>query len=139
MEVRAKAVKARNGAPITPPGEQSAFLQNVLESSTEYSIIGKDLSGKIQLWNAGARRLYGYEAEEVIGKANSSMLHTPEDIAAGKPAQIMDAALQAGKWEGTLTRCRNNGERFTARRHHAAPRCRRQGHRLPADLERHLG
>lgn len=115
MEVRAKAVKVRNGAPVTPQGEQSAFLQNILESSTEYSIIGKDLTGKIQLWNAGARRLYGYEPDEVIGEANSSMLHTPEDIAAGKPAQIMDAALQAGKWEGTLTRCRKSGEQFTAR------------------------
>lgn len=115
MDVRSESVKAHNDAPVTPQGEQSAFLQNVLESSTEYSIIGKDLNGKIQLWNAGARRLYGYEPEEVIGKANSSMLHTPEDIATGKPAQIMDAALQAGKWEGTIARVRKSGERFTAR------------------------
>ena len=115
MDVHAGSMMARNDAPITPQGEQSAFLQNILESSTEYSIIGKDLTGKIQLWNAGARRLYGYEPEEVIGKANSSMLHTPEDIATGKPAQIMDAALQAGKWEGTITRVRKSGERFTAR------------------------
>jgi PAS domain-containing protein len=40
------------------------FITNVLESSTEYSIIGKDLDGKIQLWNEGARRLYGYGPEE---------------------------------------------------------------------------
>ncbi len=115
MDVHAGSVKVRNRTPTTQPGEQSAFLQNILESSTEYSIIGKDLTGKIQLWNAGAHRLYGYEPEEVIGKANASILHTPEDIATGKPAQIMNAALQAGKWEGTLTRCRNNGERFNAR------------------------
>src|SRR5581483_9013073 len=37
-------------------GELPAFLQNILESSTEYSIIGKDLDGKILLWNEGARR-----------------------------------------------------------------------------------
>jgi PAS domain S-box-containing protein len=37
------------------------FVSNILESSTEYSIIGKDLDGKIVLWNEGARRLYGYE------------------------------------------------------------------------------
>jgi PAS domain S-box-containing protein len=29
--------------------------------------------GKILLWNEGARRLYGYEPEEVVGKANSSI------------------------------------------------------------------
>ena len=103
------------GTPMAAANEQSEFLQNILESSTEYSIIGKDLQGKILLWNAGARRLYGYGPEEVIGKANSAMLHTPEDIASGRPEQIMTAAIENGKWEGTLTRVRNDGSRFTAR------------------------
>jgi PAS domain S-box-containing protein len=91
------------------------FLQNILESSTEYSIIGKDLDGKILLWNEGARRIYGYGPEEVVGRANSSILHTPEDVEAGKPREIMEAALRHGKWEGNFTRMRKNGERFTAR------------------------
>lgn len=91
------------------------FLGNILESSTEYSIIGKDLDGKILLWNEGARRLYGYEPEEVVGKANSSILHTQEDLQAGKPRQMLEAALREGKWEGTIDRRRKNGEVFTAR------------------------
>jgi PAS domain S-box-containing protein len=91
------------------------FLGNILESSTEYSLIGKDLEGNIILWNEGARRLYGYEPEEMIGKANSSILHTEEDVAAGKPAEMMAAALREGKWEGTISRRRKNGEIFTAR------------------------
>jgi PAS domain S-box-containing protein len=91
------------------------FITNILESSTEYSIIGKDLDGKILLWNEGARRLYGYEPEEVVGTANSSILHTPEDVGQGKPREILDSALKHGKWEGTVTRLRKNGERFTAR------------------------
>jgi PAS domain S-box-containing protein len=91
------------------------FITNVLESSTEYSVIGTDLEGKIVLWNEGARRLYGYEPEEVVGKANSVMLHTPEDVAAGNPAEILDVALRTGKWEGIITRLRKNGQRFTAR------------------------
>jgi PAS domain S-box-containing protein len=91
------------------------FIANLLESSTEYSIIGNDLEGKILLWTEGARRLYGYEPDEVVGKANSSILHAPQDVAAGVPEQIMRAALEQGKWEGTLTRQRKNGEQFTAR------------------------
>ncbi|MES2116141.1 MAG: PAS domain S-box protein [Pseudomonadota bacterium] len=102
-------------SPASAANEQSEFLQNILESSTEYSIIGKDVNGNILLWNAGARRIYGYEPEDVIGKANSAMLHTPEDIAAGRPEQVMAAAKENGKWEGTLTRVRKNGSRFTAR------------------------
>jgi PAS domain S-box-containing protein len=91
------------------------FITNILESSTEYSLIAKDLTGKIVLWNEGARRLYGYEPDEVIGRANSSILHAPQDVKAGVPGQIMRAALEHGKWEGTLTRQRRNGEQFTAR------------------------
>ena len=86
-----------------------------MESSTEYSVIAKDLDGRILLWNEGARRLYGYEPDEVVGKANSSMLHVPEDVQAGKPRQIMEAALLHGKWEGTINRRRKNGDQFTAR------------------------
>ncbi|PYT56637.1 MAG: hypothetical protein DMG35_21705, partial [Acidobacteria bacterium] len=91
------------------------FIANILESSTEYSIIGKDLDGKILLWNEGARRLYGYEPEEVVGKANSSILHAPQDVASGKPRELLDAALRDGKWEGTIHRRRKNGQQFTAR------------------------
>ena len=91
------------------------FITNILESSTEYSIIGKDLEGKILLWNEGARRIYGYQPEEVIGKAFSSILHVPEDVESGKDRENMQVALRDGKWEGTLDRVRKNGQRFTAR------------------------
>ncbi len=91
------------------------FITNILESSTEYSVIAKDLEGNILLWNEGARRLYGYEPDEVVGKANSTILHVPEDVAAGVPNQIMLTALEKGKWEGPLARQRKNGDQFTAR------------------------
>jgi PAS domain S-box-containing protein len=91
------------------------FIANILESSTEYSVIAKDLTGKILLWNEGARRLYGYEPNEVVGRANSSILHAPQDVAAGVHEQIMQMALEHGKWEGTLTRQRKSGDQFTAR------------------------
>src|SRR5579871_2406446 len=91
------------------------FIGNILVSSTEYSVIGKDLDGKILLWNEGARRLYGYEPEEVVGRANSQILHVPEDVKSGRHKEIVQAALRDGKWEGTLLRVRKNGERFTAR------------------------
>lgn len=91
------------------------FVTNILESSTEYSIIGKDLDGKIVLWNEGARRVYGYEPEEVVGTANAAILHTAADVRAGKHKEILETALRDGKWEGVVERVRKNGERFTAR------------------------
>ena len=103
------------------------FIANILESSTEYSIVGTDLDGKILLWNEGARRLYGYEPEEVIGNLTLHILHTPEDVQAGMLRTIMATALRDGKWEGSLNRVRKDGQRFPARavltpRHDAADR-----------------
>ena len=109
------ATKLFDGAIMGTTEQTLDFIGNILESSTEYSIIGKDLNGKILLWNEGARRLYGYEPEEVVGRKNSSILHVPEDVAAGRHEEIMAVALRDGKWEGTLCRQRKNGTRFTAR------------------------
>ncbi|MGZ7033132.1 MAG: PAS domain S-box protein, partial [Thermoanaerobaculia bacterium] len=94
--------------------EMAGFIENIIESSTEHSIIAEDLRGEIMLWNEGARHNYGYSAEEIVGKAQSSILHTPEDVERDNPEQIRDAALRTGKWEGLVTRVRKNGERFTA-------------------------
>src|SRR5687768_15133652 len=90
------------------------FIQNILESATEYSMIGLDTGGRILLWNEGARRAYGYEAHEVVGKLNAEILYTSEDRANHLPQKIMDRALAEGKWEGILTRVRKNNERFSA-------------------------
>src|SRR5438132_12532549 len=95
--------------------ETRDFLTNLLEASTEYSIIGKGMDGNIVLWNEGARRLYGYEPDEVVGKANADILHTPEDVATGKPEEIREAALRDGSWEGAIERLRKDGHRFMAR------------------------
>lgn len=91
------------------------FISNVLESSTEYSMIASAPDGTILLFNEGARRVYGYEPNEVVGKMKTDALHTPEEVSAGLPAKIVEVALAEGKWEGTIQRIRKDGERFTAR------------------------
>jgi PAS domain S-box-containing protein len=97
------------------PQDALEFLVSIVQSSTDYSLIGQGLDGRILLWNEGARRRYGYTAAELLGKASSDILYTPEDIAAGRPREIMHAALRHGKWEGILARVRKNGQRFLAR------------------------
>jgi PAS domain S-box-containing protein len=94
--------------------EANAFISSVLEASTEYSIIATDLQGVILLWNEGARRLYGYEPGEIIGR-HKSLLHAEKDVLGGLPGLMMRAASKRGKWEGTVERVRKDGTGFTAR------------------------
>jgi PAS domain S-box-containing protein len=47
--------------------EERAFAASIVESSDD-AIIGKSLEGMILSWNAGAERMYGYTAEEVMGQ-----------------------------------------------------------------------
>ena len=76
--------------------QQVAFLNSILESSSEYSIVAMDLAGTILAWNAGARRIYGYEAADVLGKATSALLHHPDDVKSGRAKAILEEAVRTG-------------------------------------------
>jgi PAS domain S-box-containing protein len=93
--------------------ETKNFLDNILQSSTKYSIIGKDLNHCILSWNEGAQRNYGYTAEDIIGK-DSSILHTPEDIESGAVDEMLATAHEKGLAEGEFQRVRQDGSRFAA-------------------------
>lgn len=93
--------------------ETKNLLDNILQSSIKYSIIGKDLDHRILSWNEGARRNYGYAAEEILGKS-SEILHTPEDVRSGAVQRLLDTAYERGLAEGEFDRVRKDGARFPA-------------------------
>jgi len=93
--------------------ETKNLLDNILQSSIKYSIIGKDLDHRILSWNEGAHRNYGYAAEEILGK-NSEVLHAPEDIESGAVKKLLETAYEKGLAEGEFVRVRKDGARFAA-------------------------
>ncbi len=94
--------------------ETTEFLQAVLESSTEYAIIATDENWQVQVFNEGARRIFGYEPDEMVGRSIEALVPPEErEAATGDPMQR--ALARRGRAEGEGVRRRSGGERFPAR------------------------
>ena len=68
---------------------------------------------KVLFWNEGARRNYGYTADEIVGKAED-ILHPPEDRTSGAVDQLVETAKEKGIAEGEFERVRKDGTQFPA-------------------------
>ena len=56
------------------PEEVAGGILTAIVESSDDAIIGKDLDGMILTWNRGAARLYGYAAQEIIGRSISVLI-----------------------------------------------------------------
>jgi PAS domain S-box-containing protein len=84
-----------------------------LSEVQDYSINSLDPQGRIMTWNAGAERINGYRAEEIIGQ-NFSRFFPPEDIARGRPEELLRITAANGRHEENGMRVRKDGSRFVA-------------------------
>ncbi|WP_158228956.1 PAS domain S-box protein [Chitinimonas sp. BJB300] len=62
--------------------ESRYLLSSVVNAANVLSIIATDKAGQITLFNDGAERLLGYEAEEVVGRQTPAIFHLAEEMAA---------------------------------------------------------
>jgi PAS domain S-box-containing protein len=85
----------------------------LVEQVTDYAIFMMDEKGRIVSWNAGAKRIKGYEPEEVIGKY-FSLFYPQEEIINNKPAYELKVARQQGRYEEEGWRLRKDGSKFWA-------------------------
>ena len=88
-------------------------LRLLLEGVKDYAVYMLDPAGLISTWNAGATRIKGYLAEEVLGKP-ISIFYTAEQQAAGIPAEALQQALAKGRFESQGLRVRKDGSTFWA-------------------------
>ena len=93
--------------------ESERRFRLLVEGVIDYAIYMLDPNGMITNWNAGAERIKGYSASEVIGK-HFGMFYTPEDRAGGLPQASLETARSRGKFETEGWRVRKDGSRFRA-------------------------
>src|SRR5687767_1272782 len=101
---------AEQAAPGHPADEQFRLL---VESVTDYAIFLLDTRGHVMSWNAGAQRIKGYSAHEIIGR-HFSLFYMAEERLAGLPERLLQRAAREGRAEHEGWRLRNDGSRFWA-------------------------
>jgi len=106
--VELRLVRSHAGEPV-PEGLAAAIVD-----SAEDAIISKNLEGVIQTWNRAAERIFGYLADEVVGKS-ITLLIPPDRLA---------------EEQEILTRIKR-GERIE---HYEAVRVTKDGRRIPVSL-----
>jgi PAS domain S-box-containing protein len=85
----------------------------LVASVVDYAIYMLDPQGRVTSWNAGATRIKGYAAEEILGQPFSRFF-LEEDARAGKPAKLLQVAEREGRHEEEGWRVRKDGTRFWA-------------------------
>lgn len=81
--------------------EQASLL-----NLTHDTIFVRDMSDIITYWNRGAEELYGWPAEDAIGKHSQQLLRTDFPIPI---EEVRAELLRAGRWEGELRKTKADG------------------------------
>jgi len=97
---------------LTARAGQEQFQQFV-DAVRDYAIFMLDTDGSVRTWNAGAERIKGYKAAEIIGK-HFSCFYPEEDRQHGKPQWELVLAAKDGRFEDEGWRIRQDGSRFWA-------------------------
>ncbi|HEY6958298.1 MAG TPA: ATP-binding protein [Candidatus Limnocylindria bacterium] len=99
--------------------EASAAVQSdelfrlLVESVKDYAIFLLDPDGYVRSWNAGAERIKGYRADEIIGQ-HFSVFYPERDRARDKPGHALSVASSEGRYEDYDWRVRKDGTQFWA-------------------------
>ena len=91
----------------TAPQQYRLILENV----RDFAIFSADLHGRINKWNPGAERFFGYSESEILGQP-MEILYVPEDRAAGRAEMEKARAALTGSSEDERWHLKKDGSRF---------------------------
>jgi PAS domain S-box-containing protein len=94
-------------------GESERRFRLMVESVIDYAIFMLDSDGRVVSWNAGAQRILGYGADEIVGES-LSRFYPREELERGQPQLQLEAAKAEGRFEQEGWRVRKDGSTFWA-------------------------
>lgn len=87
------------------------YFDTLVSGVEDYAIFLLSPEGNVVSWNAGAQRIKGYKAEEIIGK-HFSALYTPDAIQRDWPTEVLRIAAKEGRFTEEGWRVRKDGSKF---------------------------
>ena len=93
--------------------ESEERFRMMVENVNDYAIILLDVDGNVTSWNAGAERIKGYKASDIVGQ-HFSRFYPVDEVERGKPEQELVTAAAEGRFEEEGWRARMDGSRFWA-------------------------
>ncbi len=85
----------------------------LLDGVEDYAIFVLDLRGLVISWNAGAERINGYAADQIVGRS-FACLYLPDDVRNGRPEEVLRIAAASGRYTEIGIRQRQDGSQFLA-------------------------
>ncbi|HET7401522.1 MAG TPA: PAS domain S-box protein, partial [Usitatibacter sp.] len=89
------------------------LFHRLVDGVRDYAIFMLDPDGHVMSWNAGAQRIKGYSAQEIIGR-NFTIFYPKEALDMDWPARELEQAKRLGRFEDEGWRLRKDGTRFWA-------------------------
>ena len=87
--------------------------RTLLYEVQEYAVFTLDPQGRVLTWNAGAERIKGYSADQIIGR-DFSCFFVPEDVKRGRPQELLRLTAASGRHEEQCMRVRQDGSQYLA-------------------------
>src|SRR6185312_8275269 len=85
--------------------------KKMIQEIQDYAIILLDKDGTVLTWNAGAEKIKGYKAEEIIGQ-NFNMFYLPLDREEQLPQKLIALAIKEGSAKHIGKRLKKDGKTF---------------------------
>jgi two-component system CheB/CheR fusion protein len=93
--------------------ENEERLRGIVDGVQDFAIFMLDAENRVTSWNAGAEKILGWKAKEMIGR-DGAVIFTPEDRAADVPAKELRTAAIDGRAPDVRWHLRKDGTRFFA-------------------------
>jgi len=93
--------------------ESQTRFRLLVEAVKDYAIFMLDPNGRVVTWNAGAERIKGFEAREILGH-HFSEFYSDEEVRSGKCERELEEAARVGRFEDEGWRLRKDGTKFWA-------------------------